>query len=678
MFADVQGFTALAEQLDFETVSDLLKEIWFKLDQVIEAHGGYIDKHMGDGVLAIWGAPSAGDNDAENAVTAGLALNVAMDEFARESRLPGAGELKMRVGIHSGQAFAGYIGMHNEYTIIGDTVNVASRLEQYTEAGSVIISESTFLLTRGKFIVFRPEPVQLKGKHEPVMTYLIEGSQAISGRGNYRGSESMETHMVGRNMEMEQLAGLFSQSRGNPLPTMAIVTGQPGIGKSRLSMEFSTSLENLDHSIFIMTARALGQARQVPFYLWKMLWHNRLNLRDDDPPRNSNEKFLSEIQKLWGKSLGIGSAIETAHVIGHLIGMDWSDSPYLAAIKTPQARVERAFALTREILRRIAAVHTLVILIDDLQWVDKNSLELLESLFTPGEPSLPVFILAGSRPEFLQQQPRWSELAEVINLAPLPANAELVATAYPILSKYPKSILQTLARQAEGNPYFLEEMVKSLIKTCDDGTIPLAEAAIHRLRAQPPESLQAALQARLDTLPREIRSIALLAALVGRVFWVGAVIAAIRMATKFGTSAPTRFSYANTERIVREALIQLEQAELVFPKAGYNFSQEQEYIFKSSLLRDVAYNLILMRYRPFYHKAVADWLANRTDADFNFMAAEHYELANWPVQAARQYELAAEHAKLRGATDESERLLSLAVALREKAKSQKTFPIGSQ
>ncbi|MCX6066079.1 MAG: adenylate/guanylate cyclase domain-containing protein, partial [Chloroflexi bacterium] len=137
LFADVQGFTSFAEQLDFETVSDLLKGIWKQLDAAIEAHNGYIDKHLGDGIMAIWGAPFAGENDAEQAVAAGLDLVKALNKLCAQSRIPGAVNLKLRVGINTGQVFAGYIGSRNEYTVLGDTVNLANRLEQMAEAGTV-------------------------------------------------------------------------------------------------------------------------------------------------------------------------------------------------------------------------------------------------------------------------------------------------------------------------------------------------------------------------------------------------------------------------------------------------------------------------------------------------------------------------------------------------------------
>jgi len=679
MFADVQGFTTLAEHLDFETVSDLLKEIWLKLDQVIEENGGYIDKHMGDGVLAIWGAPSAGENDADSAVSAALDLLQAMDEYTSNSKEKLVKELKMRVGIHSGPVFAGYIGLKNEYTILGDTVNVASRLEQYAEAGTIIISESTHQLIRGNYSTTNPEPVLLRGKQDPVMTYLIDGSQVSTGRGNYRGSESMETHMVGREQELAHLAHLFTQSRKSEIPTVVIISGDTGMGKSRLMMEFSKQLRENDPSLWVLSARALVQASNMPFYLWKMLWYNRFGLRDNEESKVNNDKFLWEIQKLWGKGLSTTSVIETAHIIGHVIGLDWPDSPYLAALTTPVARVERAAALTRALLSRICAAHTTVLMIDDLHSVDKSSMELLSYLLGPdNKPVLPLFILAGSRPEFLQQQPEWADVAHVINLHALPASADLVLKAYPDLKGYPASILEALARRAEGNPYFLEEMVKFLVKASSEVTTPVGDAtetAIKRLKSKPPESLQAALQARLDTLPRSTRFVALLAALVGRVFWVGAVITAMRQAGKLGTGSQANIEYAEAEHMVHQALRQLEQAELVFPKAGNDFSNEQEYIFKSSLLRDVAYNLILLRYRPFYHKAVADWLANHTDVDFKFMAAEHYEWAGWPANAARQYAMVAYHYQQRGATEEAKKMMVRAERLREQAQAQKAAQI---
>jgi len=664
LFADVTGFTALAEKLDFEMVSDLIKGIWLRLDAVIESYNGYIDKHTGDGVMVVWGAPYAGDDDAERAVSAALALQTSLDAYASQSTIPGAGNLQLRVGINSGSVFAGYVGVREEYTMIGDTVNVASRLEQYAEPGTVVMGENTFRLVRGAFRVRRLLPFTVKGKTDPVAAYLVEGRVPSPTRIRYGRTESIETCMVGRELEQERLIVYFEQLLGSESPIMALVTGEAGLGKSRLLMEFASKLEMDDPNVPLISTRALAQTTRVPFYLWKSVWHTRFDLDEDDLPEVNRSKFLRELQRLWGGQLGPISVIEVAHLVGSLIGLEWPDSQYLAVFENdPQARLQRAFELTRILLQRLCALRPTVLLLDDLQWADTGSLDLLASLFQSTDKPLSLLVLGGARPEFLRQSPRWTNIANLITLSPLSANAKTVSTAYPELRWLPEDLLTELGVRAEGNPYFLEEMVKSLVKAGlreDDGA---PDALVSRLRSQLPESLRAMLQARLDSLSREARCVALLASVVGRVFWVGPIMAAARTSAGFGTGPLGVMPSLVVDRVVQDGLRQLVRAELAFPRAGSQFSQEQEFIFKNTFLRDVAYSLIPHKNCSQYHLAVAHWLADHADADFKVMAAEHYEQGGANLDAARQYELAAHIARSRGAASEAETLYARSEAL---------------
>ncbi len=667
LFAEVQGFTGLADKLDYETISDLIKSVWLRLDEVIAAHGGYIDKHIGDAVMAVWGAPYAGENDAEHAVAAALALQSSLNEFTGNLSQPQAKEMKIRVGINTGTVLAGYVGLRNEYNVMGDTVNIAAQLEQAAEPGTVLINESTYRLVRGVFRIRRLAPLQLKGKNEPVSAYQVEGVLPQPSSLRYQGIGSLETHMVGREAEMTRLDKLYRQALMADRPTLVIVTGEAGMGKSRLLMEFTSQLEVEEPAFTLLSARALAQASRVPFFLWKSLWHNRFSLGDDDPPEIAREKFLRELQKLWGKQLGPVSVIEAAHLIGNLTGLQWPNSKYLGAYdEDPEGRVKRAFELTRELLCRACEIRPTVLLFDDLQWADSGSLNLLQYLLQPVFPQLPMLILAGARPEFLRQQPRWANVAKVVTLDPLPINASGVATAYPDLRGMQEEVLDELASRADGNPYFLEEMVKSLVKTgmTEAGHSP--QEIVEKLRDQPPESLRVMLQARLDALSREARSVALLASVVGRVFWVGAVIAAARAAAGSGTGPLVYMPTTVVERVIQDALRQLVRAELAFPRASSRFSGDQEYIFKHSLLRDVAYTLVPHKNRKQYHLAVAHWLVDRVDPDFKLMAADHYERAGAFFDASHLYENAAQYATSRGATKEAEKLHARAQSLREK------------
>jgi len=648
LFADIQGFTALADRLDFEEVSDLVKEVWLRLDQVIEAHGGHIDKHIGDAVMALWGAPHSREDDAERAVTAALAMQASLASYVKKSPRQGASELKIRIGINTGLVMTGYVGVHNEYTVMGDTVNVAARFEQTAEPETVVISETTYRMIRGAFQVRQIPPLAVRGKPEPVPVFLVEAGLDQPSTLRYRGASSLITKMVGRTAELEQLEAINTRVKTEGQPILALVTGEAGLGKSRLLMEFASHLDVSQPNLILMSARGLAQASQVPFYLWKSLWQNRFGLSDNDPPEVARQKFPQGIRRLWGQQLGQIAVVEVIHLIGDLIGMDWPGSPYLEARNgPPQARLQRAFELNYELFRRVCERGQLVLLLDDLQWADKRSLDLVTFLLQPRPDSIPLLILAGARPQFLNQKPQEMTSLEVISLDPLAMNADLVSEAYPNLSALPQTMLNDLANRAAGNPYFLEELVRSLMLS---GLTEVSQPGAN-LRSRLPVTLQATLQARLDTLSTEARTVILLASVIGRVFWLDAVQMAAAQ-TVFTTNL-LNHTAGGLKNMIQKGLEELTQAELAFPRSGSIFAGEKEYIFKHSLLRDVAYGLMPLKHRRSGHLAVANWLLGRTGPDFKVIVADHFERAGAYPQAIRYYGESAGHARSQGALEEA-------------------------
>jgi len=475
----------------------------------------------------------------------------------------------------------------------------------------------------------------------------------------------METFMVGREVELERLSKIYAQTMLDEKPSLVLVCGDSGIGKSRLMMEFTSQLEVEDSPATVVSARALEQTSQVPYFLWKSLLSSQFGLKESSSSTSTQDKFLREVQKLWGFQLGPASSVEVAHLVGNLIGIHYEDSPFLGRLSADkQKRIERSYELTRELLQRMSSLRPLVLLLDDLQYADSGSLDLMMSLVKPAPSPLPLLILGGARPEFAVQHPRLLNQTMIIELGPLAVNPQIVASAYPSLRIYPDSALMEIAERSDGNPYFMEELAKSLMKSGLNPEEVDPEDLVERIRKLPIESLRGMLQARLDSLSREARSVAMMASVVGRVFWVGAVLASVRAADKLATGGLNFTGDKVLDRLVQDALRQLIRAELAFPRANSSFTEEQEYIFKHSLLRDTAYGLIPHKHLPIYHHAIARWLEDHEELDYRLMAAKHYEFANEYVKAAQLYDNAAEDTLRQGAAGEAEALFTQASRLR--------------
>jgi predicted ATPase len=393
----------------------------------------------------------------------------------------------------------------------------------------------------------------------------------------------------------------------------------------------------------------LEQTSRVPYYLWKELWFNRFELNEDDPVESARKKTIDGVHTLWGKALGEVTAVEVAHFLGNQIGVKWDNSRYLDSFQDdPRSKTERFYSLQAELFYRASQRGPIVLILDDLQWADSGSLSLIEYLWKSAGREIPLLILTCARDGFMESSPQLFRGAERIELSPLPISSEIVREAYPTLNEASERHLYALAEKARGNPYFLEELVKNVLASGGasqvegDSLLPL------------PDSLEELLKSRLDSLSLEGRAIALFAAVAGRVFWKGAVLAALRNTPSVTTAlgVPSH----NIVGRVQGALDELMEKELAFLRVGSAFSGEREYIFKHSLLREVAYQRMPEDHREKCHSAIADWLAELAGPERSICVAYHYEQAGIFDQAQVFYTRAAEHARSIGNPAEADDL----------------------
>ncbi len=661
LVAEIQGVNDFAGPEHEEVDRQLVKGLWLRVNQLLAEHGGYGFNQIGSVVMAVWGAPLATENDAQKAVQASLALQKALPGYSNLFQMgsgPGAPAIQVRTGIDAGMVIAGNLGVQSQYTVIGDVVNNASYFMQSATAGQTLVGEAAMHLLAQRMDLRAALITGLRTK-----AYSIESPPA--GRESYLGLEGLETRMVGRETEMQRLEA-FVQRGG--LPNMLLVTGEAGIGKSRLLMEFLRQLETSVEQVNILYARGLAQASDVSFYIWRKAWMAFFGMREKDSPELLRKQLIQEVQNNWGGRLGATAGLEIAMHLAQLMGIEWSENASAVTAESANPVRERIFQVVRGLLGSMGEAKKTLLVVDDLHFADPASLALLWELVKPARTdsvlALPLHIIAAARTDFLKQNPRWQNAAVVIELEALPEQADLVAMAYPALRGLSQEVLQAIAELTDGNPYFMEELAKSLVNDGKRLKNVDAPQMLAYIKENVPESLKGIIQARLDSLSHEARAVALLGSVVGRVFWVGAVIEAALAAEAPAQQAAYDEARPVVERLVQAGLRQLVRAELAFPRARTSYSLGQEYIFKHTLLREVAYSLIPDRLLPVYHHAAAEWLASQETADLRAMAAEHYEHAGEHEKAARQHEVCAELAILLGDSEEAAAHISKANKLR--------------
>src|SRR5688572_11242190 len=271
LFADVSGFTAMAESMDHEIVNTVINSLWSRVDKAIQDYGGRIDKHIGDAVMALFGTPTVREDDPERAIRAALQIQNEVQtwkkEFGNSLYRQQSQNIQLRIGINTGPALLGQVGTIGEFTAIGNTVNLANRLENAAPVGGILISHDTYQHVRGIFDVAILEPITVKGKSEPIQVYTINGVRPRSFRVPTRGVEGIETRTIGRDEELAKMKSAFEQVVEQRRMQLINIVAEAGTGKSRLLYEFARWLDTQKHPLQLFKGRATQEMSQVPYAL---------------------------------------------------------------------------------------------------------------------------------------------------------------------------------------------------------------------------------------------------------------------------------------------------------------------------------------------------------------------------------------------------------------------------
>lgn len=650
LFADIVGSTSILEDADAEDWTAIVSEALEVMSRAVYRYEGTVARLMGDGLLAFFGAPIAHEDDPVRAVLAGLDAIRDVTELAERIRKANAIDVRIRVGVNTGPVVVGAVGsqLMYEYTAIGDAVNVASRLQGLARPGTVAITDVTRRAVAHRFEVRDLGHLEVKGKREPVHAFEVVGPKADAT--SPRGIPGVHTPMIGRAAELAELEEAVDALVAGATRA-ALVLGEPGIGKTRLLAELQERVRHNGVPVWV-EGRCLSYGRTLPYHLLLDLLRSLLGV-----PEEADEAVAAIAARTQLQAM-IGSGWQQVYApLGHLMSLplDPAESDAIDRLE-PRARHERYLDAVGGLVGAFAGRAPVALVCEDVHWADAASVATLRELLPILEQ---VFVVCTSRPE--HDAPGWALVAGVkevfgddcleVALPPLSEDQSrtLVGSLLEIDS-LPATVRDFILRKAEGNPFFLEEVIRMLI---DHGVI---ERRGRRWVGRPdapavelPESIHGLLLGRVDRLPEAAKRAARVASVIGRRF------EARLLSTVLGEE-------------VRGPLDQLRKAAIVSTAVGD--SGEHEYQFRHVLLQEAAYDSILRRDRELLHLEVArgiERLHPDRRADLAPVLALHYERGGDAERAVACLVEAGEHALARFAVHEARDLLDRAAAHLEDA-----------
>jgi class 3 adenylate cyclase len=617
LFADVTGSTALGERLDAEGLKEVMRAYFDAVRAEIEAEGGTVEKFIGDAVMAAFGVPAAHEDDAARALRAALRLRRRLVGVNAELRATHGVEIEVRVGVNTGEVLAVTAPRPGEAMATGDAVNVAARLEQSAKPGQVLVSERTVRASRG--FRFRDlGPVEVRGKGAPVSVYELLGQvEADSPFGS-------AAPLVGRERELSLLQAVYASAVSEARPHLVTLYGEPGVGKSRFVAEFLTWAERTEPSAAIVRGRCLSYGSGVAFWPLAEILKSRAGVLDTDSAADAVDRIHGAVRDLLETS-AVAEPMRAAAALAFTIGLD-DPSFRFTELEPSQVQAE-THAAWRAFFTGLARKTPVAVLVEDIHWADPALLDLLEHVAQRAQG--PVVLLCTARPELTERRPSWGGGRRGVTgvaLEPLGAEEAERLVGYLVdVDALPVTLRAEILARAEGNPFFLEEIVRRLF---DEGALVRSNGGWRATDAAAgltvPDTVQAILAARIDLLPPEPKRILQAGAVVGRVFWPGAVAALLGI----------------EPAAVEAGVAVLEDRELVRERVSSTLAGQRELVFKHVLTRDVAYETLPRRERADAHARLTAWI----ESTFADRLDEHAELL---AHHSREAYLAGRDATLR-------------------------------
>jgi predicted ATPase/class 3 adenylate cyclase len=642
LFTDIVGSTASAEKLDPEDVRARLAPYYARVRTELERFGGTVEKFIGDAVLALFGAPVAHEDDPERAVRAAIAVRKAIEDLNAEDDWL---DLHLRTAVHTGEAIVvlGATAGEGEGMAAGDVMNTAARLQGGAPVDGIVVGEATYRATSTIFDYREGEPVQAKGKAEPVPIWEVVAVREAPKR------PAARTDLVGRSDELAALSDLWETAVESGQPQLVTVLGPPGIGKSRLLLALS---ERAERDGVAHWGRCLPYGEGITYWPVTEILKSASGIKHDDDQVAISSKLGALLESLPISDLDEVRTMAAA--AANLLGVAKTPQATYSAEEIGQSELHWG---VRRLLQLLAAERPLLLVFEDLHWAEPTLLDLIRSLGDI-EERVPILLIGSARPELKDSSPTLLETNDnrsLFELAPLGEEESRALMTELVGDEAKTAQFEALLKNAGGNPLFLEETVRMVADSALDPELPAGALPV-------PDNLQALIGSRLDALPSGDKRVAQQAAVVGGVFWQGAV----------------SYLDGSSGDHLAGSLATLERRDFVQAHPESAIAEDREYAFKHILIRDVAYDRLPKGRRAELHVRFTDWLSGvpGPEGEFLEIVAYHLEqacqlagqIARSPIEppvldAAAALAGAAEKAQRREGLREAARYYDRALAL---------------